>query len=923
MAKKERIKIKYTKKDLLSWDEIGDFCKDNEMLSLFVEDFRKLFEENLHLSDEETRQYISMIIANCPDEKIEQISQTVQNLANLDEDNKTFFSDEKGLYALIFRPQIFKELGYEPIVGQTDEERKAEIFHRIENFTDEDKKKFLKRLSYIDVSERRQEARKMVKKLIDFIINKTQNDQSALPKDFYPILKQAKLFGIDPIKWVTLTNLNGMKLDKFNTMLSGIVGQEYENPFYKEGSAEPQNFKLFSMKDIQDVLQVSTLISLYRQKNVQPLINTIGEILKAYDKATSKDLTEFFRAYPTILLQNAVTVAENISALQERFVETGHMTKAEFAQEIIKKPSIVSCDPKKIQDFEDFYAVVLTELVEETGLVVEPDYVKKQVEKICYDFRQLDKIDGLKSEKIEGLNTVKDVLLSAVGAENALALMGDFNILNANPKYVDYIFKAAKFIQAENPKGKDLVTYIASNTAQFFGRVEENDAIEKLHDVVDDDHKKERTPRTRSTTIQHQGETNTNAPEFSDVESALKKLSHDEKERAEATLQALLDFVKEEPQKPKNSFERADAITDERIEELMREAEIECADSDDPFVELMTRFKYIYDEQNGKDSANKMCGIQEFIDGYKTFANTILNIDFNLMCSFIEKLNIVYASFQDDQFSFLANERLSDALKFLKENNKKVGKDIATMFEPIKGFEVAKPILRKIRFDEYRSCLSKMDVAISIMSASAAKYVKTYFPKRKEMIIPNELWDKLNNSSLLDDQFIKICTATEKLYLGMNDFINDYKQNDKKSASDVLAAISNPKGVEFRSLIRASYSHFSSTNRLRELAEALYYITSQKNLKEILIRSSKCSADYITETGLVINSTYVFCSEDELQCLRSIGVSKQKLDPERVKYISQKKADIDFSLKEPFSNRFVETLLKSDRDLAGTDGSGK
>ncbi len=919
MAKKERIKIKYTKKDLLSWDEIGDFCKDNEMLSLFVEDFRKLFEENLHLSDEETRQYISMIIANCPDEKIEQISQTVQNLANLDEDNKRFFSDEKGLYALIFRPQIFKELGYEPIIGQTDQERKVEIFNRIANFTEEDKKKFLKRLSYIDISERRQEARKMVKKLIDFIINKTQTNQTVLPKDFYPILKRAKLFGIDPIKWVTLTNLNGMKLDKFNTMLSGMVGQEYENPFYKEGAAEPKNFKLFSMKDIQEVLQVSTLISLYRQKNVQPLINTIGEVLKAYDKATSKDLTEFFKGFPTVLIQSPVTVAENISALQERFVEKGYMTKAEFAQEIIKKPSIVSCDPKKIRDFEEFYTIVLTELVEETGLDVEPDYVKKQVEKICYDFRQLDKIDGLKSEKIESLNTIKDVLLSAVGAENALALMGDFNILNANPKYVDYIFKAAKFIQAENPKGKDLVTYIASNTAQFFGKVEENDAIEKLHDVVDDNQKKERKPRTRSATIKHQDEGNTNTPEFSDVESALKKLSHDEKERAEATLQALLDFVKEEPQKPKNSFERANAITDERIEELMREAEIECADNDDPFIELLTRFMYICNEQNGENAANKLCSAQDFLDGYKTFTKAIFNIDLSLMCNFVKNLNIAYSYLKEDQFSVLSNGPLNETFKYLQENKRKVLSNIFAMFEPNKGFEVAKPILRKVRFDQYRSYPSKMDVAVSIMCASIAKYVQTYFPERKEMIIPDELWSKINNSPLFDDQFVKFCTVTKKLYYGIVDFVDELKQNDKKLTFDTIATI-KPQNLE---LLRADYSHSSFTNWMKQLSEVLHCVIPSKNFKDILIRSSRCSADYITETGLVINATYIYCSQEELQNLSSIGVPKQKLNTEKVEYVNQRKRDIDYSLHETFSNIIVQKLSNADKDLAGTDGSGK
>ncbi len=921
MAKSEKIKkIDFTKKDLLSWEEIDEFCNEDEMLSLFVDDFKKLFEENFYLSDEETRKYISMIIANCPSEKIEQISQTVQNLANLDEDNKGFFSSEKGLYALIFRPQIFKELGYEPIVGQTDEERKIEIYNRIENFTEEDKKKFLKRLSCIDVSERRQEARKMVKKLIDFIINKTQNDETALPKDFYPILKRAKLFGIDPIKWVTLTNLKGMKLDKFNTMLHGIIGKVYENPFYKEGGAEPKNFKLFSLKDVQEVLQVSTLISLYRQKNVQPLINTLGDALKAYDKATSKDLSEFFRTYPTILLQNPVMIAENISALEKRFVETGYLTKAELAQEIIKKPSIVSCDPKKTQDFEDFYAVVLTELLEETGLVVEPDYVKKQVEKICYDFKQLDKIDGLKAEKIEGLNIVKDVLLSAVGAENALALMGDFNILNANPKYVDFIFKAAKFIQAEHPNGKNLVTYIASNTAQFFGKVEENDAIEKLHDVVNGNQKKERKPRTHSITIQHEG--NTNSPEFSEVESALKKLSHDEKERAEATLQALLDFVKEKPQKAKNSFERANAITDERIEELMRQAEIECADSDDPIVELLTRYKYIYDEQNGKKFAN-ICNIDEFIKGYQTFGRELDKIDFKLMCDFVSTLNFVYYSLRGDEFLPASTEQLKTAFKFLNENKESALKIMNTTLHQIDGFEAAKPILRTIKFEDFRSCHSKMDVAVSIICASIEKYAQIYFPTRKELIIPTKLWNDVNNSMLFDDQFIKVCTTTRVLFQKMTEFLSAYTTHDQMVEKNMQNSL-NVRNFEHRPFYRGEFpTMMSGLNWRKQLSGILHYVIPQKRYQELVFRALNYSAEYMTNSGIVINETYIKCSDEELEGLSQIGITKQELNTEKVKYLSSRKEDIDYALHESLSNRIVETLLKSDRDLAGTDGSGK
>ncbi len=920
MAKKARVKINYTKKDLLSWQEIEEICQDSEMLTAFVDDFKTLFEQNFYLSDEETRQNISMIIANCPENKMEQVSSIIQSLADLDKDKQKFFADENALLALVYQPNIFKELGEEPISGTTEQERKQEVFRRIENFTDEQKQKFLKRLSEINVEQRRQEARKMVKKIIDIAVNSVRNDQTILPRDFYPILKQAKVLGIDHTAWVTTTNLKKMQNPKFNDLVFGLL-EEYKNPFYKENSDEPKTFKPFMLEDLSTILQASTLLSLFRADGVQPLINIIGNVLKEYEGAKSSDLVAILNTFPTILTVSPRVIAENIEKFSNRCVGSGRMTKSQFAQEIIKKPSILVCDPEKIEEFEELYSLVSQDIIDKYHVEVEDDYVKKQVEKVCYDFKQFDKINGLKGQKIQQLEKVGDALVSQLGAKNALTLMGDFNVLNANPDYITYIFSMAKYVQAKvGKRDKNLVKYIAENTAQFFGRTEDSDPIAKMQTFWEE-HPREKKART----IARPKIDSTKAAELTkieDVDLAYKKLSNDERKRADATVLALIEFAKSE-EKKKTSFDRANQISDERIEELMREAEVSCIDEDGALVEIMTRFNAIYDEQNGEGSAERNTGIQDFIQGYKRFRAAVERLDLDTVSEFAKCLKSCII-FMNDLCLYQTHTQIppeiEQKIQYMDEHRRDVLKTISMIYGEIDGDGVINRQIKHVNVTG-ASKYAKMDIATSIVLSNIIKYVHTYFPDRSEMILPESLLDAYYEEEPFETRFVQLCTVGWSVYQSFSNAVSGtpLSRLDKKMSLENLS-LTPRKGT---SSLRA---HEETLQNLRsfltwrdmtaKMAPTVDGLTDIKRRDFVFTNLIKNSIEFCVEDGFVVYQTF-FPSKRDAALMRSIAPLEELGGREITHYCSNKDNVEGAGLLTSVRGDYVKYLVDKDKNPGG------
>ena len=164
----------------------------------------------------------------------------------------------------------------------------------------------------------------------------------------------------------------------------------------------------------------------------------------------------------------------------------------------------------------------------------------------------------------------------------------------------------------------------------------------------------------------------------------------------------------------------------------------------------------------------------------------------------------------------------------------------------------------------------------------------------------------------------------------MMEYLNIATTPDSANKKDLSAVLKNFTATDF-SMPTYSYSPLERFNNKRveylqnhvhcRIADILKGFISIKNFASITVQSGKHCVDYVTDNGFVINNNYVPCNREE--DLQSLSLISKKQSTVETDLIANCEDEIKYAKTLEVSNGIVQHLAKADKNLSGTDGSGK
>lgn len=723
------------KKEILTWDEINELIADDEMKVYSVEELKNIFQKHFFFDDKLTREFISRIVIYCDEKATDELLLNFQHLADIDAYNDETLKNER-TQALALRYQKCRDLSkLNNAKGEEKRQKLAEI------------------LAEIDTLDRKRFAKTMVGKMIDLSLSSKKADHKA-SKDFYPLLKNAKVLGIDPIKWVIKDHYRFADLDGFIDSMFALTQRKYID------SRKKTTFKLFDIGEISEIFTSASVVCKLRGERVQEILDVLGDF--TYDTDTRSYIIEpkdIVKKVKTILLSNVSELKNMIDCLKTRFV-TDKKSERKLLDRVALSPSILVCDIDKINHFENVLAVTIDGTIARYYLQMEEDYGKKVAHKMCFDLDKFNAIDRLTEKDIEGLPKVAEVLVKHFGPKNAIVCLEDINFLKINDRLLDYLLGK---LELEERNGKtNLREYLFQNSGSVLNMLQE-DSIPSSSD------KPKHTGEKREVKPQEEKSLNIealpNETTEEDVAKAYARLNDEQKKLAEGIVDKVLEdstIEEEEKQDEEKHPEEWDfevdklkviahiqTITDEQIDTICKE--FEHKSYSDPFMEILDRFKALVDCQFSGNVCEKSLFMDEVKKQYSAFVKYRDNLDLQLAGEFVDLNLSLMKSFEHlFQTTYMGwnEDMLTEALNQTRRLNNIASKVRKNINENLSG-------IKNIRYPDYlekdHEGLDKgKDIDRFIMVEYLAleyvkyleKYVKDNYPERAWRVFPEGLIDK-------------------------------------------------------------------------------------------------------------------------------------------------------------------------------------
>ena len=530
----------------LTQEEVDNILSVNARLKKAIEDLKEVFSNKFYLTQKDLEGFIIDIVSNCDEEITENLS------------------------------YIFLEF----------------VENDIENF---------------DIRKRRAFAKTAVKNCLD-LYNKEINQ---IQNGFFGVLKEAKKYNIDPFRLAIKENLRGATADSFNETLQALVFAEFN------GISKDKNEKLFQESDIKRLFeQCAGLASGVSEKCVQNILNVLsrfvrdekGDYIVNPRNIISKCLSLLDYGTPKKLEK----LESMIEFLQEKLVPN-EMSKRELVLRVAENPSVLLLTQEKVLGVENQLIGAIYKIVTNpnfTGKIEDIDeFVINEAQRFSYNFDNFNEMRALRQDRLVNLDNICDVLISNLGADNALKCITNMRILNTDTAVLDCFL--TKLAVQEKESNLDLRKFFIENPYRCLNLLEE----ENVGAIIAERMGGHR--RTKSVKA-------TDVPEGikdEDFKAKYSKLNATQKKKVDELSQNVLEEIarkrREAREKQKqNKFEYENLLVNgvrDRLSTVVFKT---------PYAYILTKYKMLLDEKYGVGYAQKNYNIDDFINFYNEMVDT-------------------------------------------------------------------------------------------------------------------------------------------------------------------------------------------------------------------------------------------------------------------------------------------------------------
>lgn len=530
----------------LTQEEVDNILSVNARLKKAIEDLKEVFSNKFYLTQKDLEGFIIDIVSNCDEEITENLS------------------------------YIFLEF----------------VENDIENF---------------DIRKRRAFAKTAVKNCLD-LYNKEINQ---IQNGFFGVLKEAKKYNIDPFRLAIKENLRGATADSFNETLQALVFAEYN------GISKDKKEKLFQESDIKRLFeQCAGLASGVSEKCVQNILNVLsrfvrdekGDYIVNPRNIISKCLSLLDYGTPKKLEK----LESMIEFLQEKLVPN-EMSKRELVLRVAENPSVLLLTQEKVLGVENQLIGAIYKIVTNpnfTGKIEDIDeFVINEAQRFSYNFDNFNEMRALRQDRLVNLDNICDVLISNLGADNALKCITNMRILNTDTAVLDCFL--TKLAVQEKESNLNLRKFFIENPYRCLNLLEE----ENVGAIIAERMGGHR--RTKSVKA-------TDVPEGikdEDFKVKYSKLNIAQKKKVDELSQNVLEEIarkrREAREKQKqNKFEYENLLVNgvrDRLSTVVFKT---------PYAYILTKYKMLLDEKYGVGYAQKNYNIDDFINFYNEMVDT-------------------------------------------------------------------------------------------------------------------------------------------------------------------------------------------------------------------------------------------------------------------------------------------------------------
>ena len=524
----------------LSKEEVDDILSVNARLNKAVEDIKEVFSNKFYLTQKDLENIIIDIVSKCDEEVAENLS------------------------------YIFLEF----------------IENDIENF---------------DIKKRRSFAKAAIKNCLDLY----NSEVNQIQKDFFAVLKESKKYNIDPFRLAIKENLRRATVNSFNESLQALVFAEYN------GIEKDKKEKLFEQSDIKRLFeQCAGLASGVSEKCIQNILNTLSRFVK--DEKGNYIVSPKFIVSKCLSLLDYGTpkkiakLEEMIYFLQENLVPY-EMTKRELVLRVADNPSVLLLTPEKVLNVENQLVEAIHKIVKNPGFVGKVDdideFALEEAHKFSFNFDNFNEMRGVKQDRIDNLENICDILISNLGADNALKCITNMRILNTDTAVLDCFL--TKLAIQEKELNLDLRKFFVENPYRCLNLLEEDDIGIKLAEKMGG-HR-----RTRNIKAQDVPE-NIKAEDF---KKKYNKLASPQKKKVDELSKNILEEIEKDKKARKerqkqNKLEYENMLVEGVLERLSK------VKFNTPYAYILSKYKMLLDEKFGNGYAQKTYNIDEYIKYY-------------------------------------------------------------------------------------------------------------------------------------------------------------------------------------------------------------------------------------------------------------------------------------------------------------------